>query len=329
MNEMPTFAFWNRTDRDAVAVITPSGEEVRVGELLDRIHQVSRSLQALGVGRGDAVAMCLRNGVQVLEVSLATAQIGAYLVPINWHLTAHEAGYIISDCGARLEVCSGEFSDRCAGGDWEVFAVGGSEIEGVHDFSELPTGDTAPPELRMAGGVMTYTSGTTGQPKGVRRDLPEAPPEPIASAYAMFLLMYGMTPGQGVHLVVSPMYHTAVVYFASSALHLGQRVVIMDQWTPEGMLDAIAEHRVTNTHMVPTQLSRLLDVENKERWDVSSLQQMIHSAAPCPMSVKRAMLDWWGPVLYEYYAASEGGGTMVTPQEWLERLPSEPEDEEE
>jgi long-chain acyl-CoA synthetase len=153
----------------------------------------------------------------------------------------------------------------------------------------------------------------------VRRPLPDAPPEPIASAYAMFLLMYGMTPGRGVHLVVSPMYHTAVVYFATSALHLGHRVVVMDRWTPEGMLEAIQTHRITHTHMVPTQLVRLLEVEDKERFDVSSLEHMIHSAAPCPLSVKHAMLDWWGPVLYEYYAASEGGGTMVTPQEWLER----------
>ena len=317
--EMPTLAFWTRTDRETVAVVAPDGREVRVGELLDRTNQLARRLQSVGVERGDVVGMCLRNGVEVLEVALATAQIGAYLVPINWHLTVHEIGYILSDSGAQVVLCSAEFAAACGGGDWQVFAVEESGLEGVRDYGELLTGDTSPPQERFAGGVMTYTSGTTGQPKGVRRPLPDAPPEPIASAYAMFLLMYGMTPGRGVHLVVSPMYHTAVVYFATSALHLGHRVVVMDRWTPEGMLEAIQTHRVSHTHMVPTQLVRLLEVEDKERFDVSSLEHMIHSAAPCPLSVKHAMLDWWGPVLYEYYAASEGGGTMVTPQEWLER----------
>ncbi|MDP6934839.1 MAG: AMP-binding protein, partial [Myxococcota bacterium] len=224
-----------------------------------------------------------------------------------------------SDSGARVVVCSREFAAACSGTEARVFAVGGSDIEGVRDYAELTRGPTDPPGNRSAGGVMTYTSGTTGQPKGVRRPLPQAPPEPIASAYAMFLLMYGMKPGQGVHLVVSPMYHTAVVYFASSALHLGHTVVIMDKWTPQGMLQAIQTHRVTNTHMVPTQFVRLLDLEDRLTYDLSSMEHMIHSAAPCPISIKHAMLEWWGPVIYEYYAASEGGGTMVTPQEWIER----------
>ena len=166
---------------------------------------------------------------------------------------------------------------------------------------------------------MTYTSGTTGQPKGVRRPLPPFPPEPIASSYAMFLLMYGINPAEGVHLVVSPMYHTAIVYFASSCLHLGNRVVIMDKWTPRGMLEAIQTHGITNSHMVPTQFVRLLELEDRMDYDVSSLRQMIHSAAPCPVSIKHQMIEWWGPVVFEYYAASEGGGTMVTPREWLER----------
>ena len=315
--DLPTFAFWARTDRDRVALIGPDGREVTVGELQDRANQVARSLQAHGVQPGDAVAMCLRNSVEVFEVALAATQIGLYLVPISWHLAQPEAAWILTDSGAKAVICSQEQVGICRGTDATVFAVGGGE--GVRDYAELTTGSTEPPDDRAAGGTMTYTSGTTGKPKGVRRALPPAPPEPVASGYAMFLLMYGMQPDNGVHLVVSPLYHTAVVYFSTSALHLGHTVVVMDRWTPEGMLERIERYRVTNTHMVPTQFVRLLAVPDRDRYDVSSLQHVVHSAAPCPVPVKHAMLDWWGPVVFEYYAASEGGGTLVTPQEWLER----------
>jgi long-chain acyl-CoA synthetase len=169
---------------------------------------------------------------------------------------------------------------------------------------------------------MTYTSGTTGRPKGVRRPLPDLPPETIAAALGQFLLLFGIRPRGGtVHLVVAPLYHTAVMSFASNHLHLGHTVVLMDRWTPEGMLEAIARHRVSATHMVPTQMRRLLALpdEVRARHDTRSLRHVIHSAAPCPVDVKRRMLEWWGPVVYEYYAASEGGGTLATPDEWLAR----------
>lgn len=317
LSEMPTFAFWTRTDRDTVALIGPDGTEVTVGALQDQANQIARGLQARGLQVGDAVAMCMRNRVEVFALALATAQVGLYLVPVSRHLTRHEVSYILSDSGAKAVFCGTEQVPLCVGGQAEVFAVGGGE--GAVDFAALLTGETSPPEARTAGGVMTYTSGTTGQPKGVRRPLPPAPPEPIASAYAMFLMMYGMQPGQGVHLVVSPLYHTAVLYFGTSALHLGMQVVVMDKWTAQGMLSRIERYRVTNSHMVPTQFVRLLEVEDREAYDVSSLQHMVHGAAPCPDPVKRAMLEWWGPTVYEYYAASEGGGTMITPTEWLDK----------
>ena len=313
MTQLPTLALWAQTDRDRVAIIDHDGTELTAGDLIDSSHRIARTLRAAGVGVGDAVAVCLVNGPEVIKMALATSQMGVYLVPVNRHLAAPEIAYILEDCGAKAVICSPSVLDKCSGTQAVPYVVGSPA------FAALDSGDCSPIPDRTAGATMTYTSGTTGKPKGVRRPLPPAPPEPVVSAYAAFLLMYGMRPNQGVHLVVSPMYHTAVMYFATSAVHLGHTVVIMDKWTPEGMLDRIARHRVTNTHMVPTQLVRLLDVEDKESYDVSSLQHMIHSAAPCPVHVKRAMLDWWGPCLYEYYAASEGGGTMVTPQEWLER----------
>ena len=318
MNQMPTYAFWGRKDHDRVAVIAHDGSETTVGELQDAANQVARNLRAAGVAKNDVVAMCLKNCKEVFELALATAQIGVYLTPINRHLTGPEVRYILEDSGAKVVVCSSEFARNCLGTQAAVYTVG-EPVDAADMYSELKSGNTAPPEDRAAGGVMTYTSGTTGNPKGVRRPLPPVPPEPVSSGYSMFLLMYGMKPDEGVHIVGSPLYHTAVLYFATSTLHLGQQVVIMDKWTPQGMLERIQRYRVTNSHMVPTQLIRLLDFEDRGNYDVSSLQHMIHSAAPCPVPIKHAMLDWWGPVLYEYYAASEGGGTMVTPQEWLER----------
>jgi long-chain acyl-CoA synthetase len=315
--DLPTFAFWNTVDRERVAVIGPDHNAITAGDLLDASHRIARNLQARGVQPSDVVGMCLSNRPEVLALALATAQIGAYLVPINWHLTAHEVSYIIENSGSKVVVTEVDLVHLCAKGGADIYSLGGGE--GVHDLSELLEGPADPPENRTAGGVMTYTSGTTGLPKGVKRALPVSPPEPIASSYALFLLMYGMKPNDGVHLVTSPLYHTAVLYFATSCVHLGHTVVLMDKWTPQGMLERVQQYGVTNSHMVPTQLIRLLDCDDRKAYDISSLQHMIHSAAPCPIPVKFAMLEWWGDVLFEYYAASEGGGTMVTPQEWRKK----------
>ena len=316
-HSLPTFAFWARTDYDRVAMIGPDGAEHRVFEVQATANRLARNLLALGCQPGDAVAVSLHNTPEILTLALATAQVGLYLVPISWHLAARELAHILSDSGARILICDAEVAARCSRGLVPLYVPGGAP--GCHDLVELSAGDAAPPDSRTAGGVMTYTSGTTGLPKGVRRPLPPAPPEPVASAYAMFLLMYGMKPDEGVHLVVSPLYHTAVLYFATSALHLGHQVVVMDAWTPEGMLQRVEQFRVTSSHMVPTQFVRLLDLPNRLDFDTSSLRHMVHSAAPCPVPVKHAMLQWWGPCIYEYYAASEGGGTMVRPDEWLAR----------
>ena len=214
--------------------------------------------------------------------------------------------------------CSPEFADLVNhDGIAHRFCTG--DVDGFEPFAGLRVGPTEPPSPRLSGGIMNYTSGTTGKPKGVKRPLPPCPPEPVTTGYASFLLMFGMQPGVGVQLVGSPLYHTAVLYFSTSALHLGHTVVLMKKWTPLGMLERIERYRVTASHMVPTQFSRMLALPNHRDFDVSSVRHMVHGAAPCPNSVKEAMLEWWGDTVYEYYAATEGGGTMVTPQEWRAR----------
>ena len=169
---------------------------------------------------------------------------------------------------------------------------------------------------------MNYTSGTTGQPKGVRRPLPGTTPEESSIGFGGMLFLFGLQPkDDNVHIVGSPLYHTAVLVFSGGALHIGHTVVVMDKWSPEGMLERIERYRVTNSHMVPTQFHRLLALpdEVKNNYDVSSLRHIVHAAAPCPPEVKRRMIEWWGAVIDEYYAASEGGGTIVFSDEWLRK----------
>ncbi|MCB9683224.1 MAG: AMP-binding protein [Alphaproteobacteria bacterium] len=315
---MPVFSFWQRTDRDAVAIVEHDGTPHTVGALLDAAHALAHGLRAQGLQHGDTIAYVLRNTVEVYQVWLAATQIGLYVVPVNWHLAEPEVRYILENSESKVVFACPDTASLVGEGPWA--RVSTTPLAGFTPLDALVTGQpTTPPDDRTAGGVMNYTSGTTGRPKGVRRPLARVPPEPVFTGFAMFLLMFGMEPGHGVQIVGSPLYHTAVLYFSQSALHLGHQLVLMDKWTPEGMLERIERHRVTASHMVPTQFNRLLAVADRDRYDVSSVRHMVHSAAPCPPSIKQQMLAWWGDAIYEYYAATEGGGTMVGPQAWRQR----------
>ncbi|MGW9043922.1 acyl-CoA synthetase [Streptomyces lydicus] len=324
----PPNGFWAQAAADPgrTVLIAPDGEEWTAGRLHAASNRLVHGLRAAGLERGDAFAVVLPNGVEFFTAYLAASQAGFYLVPVNHHLVGPEIAWIVADSGAKVLIAHERFAaaarqaaDEAALPEARRYAVG--DAPGFRPYGELLDGrpDSAPAD-RTLGWVMNYTSGTTGRPRGIRRPLPGTAPED--AHLGGFLAIFGIKPFDGnVHLVCSPLYHTAVLQFAGASLHLGHRVVLMDKWTPEGMLALMDEHRCTHTHMVPTQFHRLLALpaETRAAYDVSAMQHAIHGAAPCPDHVKRAMIDWWGGCVEEYYAASEGGGAFATAEDWLKK----------
>ncbi|MFF3948613.1 acyl-CoA synthetase [Streptomyces sp. NPDC001902] len=322
--------FWAQAaaDPERVVLTSPDGDRWSARRLHEESNRLVHGLRAAGLRTGDAFAVVLPNGAEFFTAYLAAFQAGFYLVPVNHHLVGPEIAWIVADSGAKGLVAHERFGDQARAAADEAglpgtrrYAVGATGIDGFRPYAELQAGmPGTPPRERTTGWVMNYTSGTTGRPRGIRRALSGRPPE--ETHLGGFLGIFGIRPFDGnVHLVCSPLYHTAVLQFAGAALHIGHPVVLMDKWTPEEMLRLIDVHRCTHTHMVPTQFHRLLALpeEVRSRHDVSSMRHAIHGAAPCPEHIKRAMLEWWGPCVEEYYAASEGGGTFASAAEWLKK----------
>jgi long-chain acyl-CoA synthetase len=311
---------------DLPAVIDPGGTVVSYAELARTADRYGRGFQALGLAPGDAVATLLPNGVTALAAYFAAIETGLYIVPVNWHQVPAEIAYILTDSGAGAFLADERFAGTAReaadlAGIKNRFAVG--TVPGFEPASRLgDDGTDARPSPRTHGAPMLYTSGTSGRPKGVRRPLTGLDPDDTAGMAAWFFSLFDLAPYDGhVHLCGSPLYHTAVLNFATISLQLGHPVVLMDRWDPEESLRLTQAHRVTHTHTVPTQFRRLLALPAgvRARYDTSSLRAVIHSAAPCPAEVKRRMIDWLGPVVVEYYAATEGGGTLINSQQWLSK----------
>ncbi len=322
--------FWERAAHrpDHLAVVEADGNMVTAGDLLASANQLVHGLRAAGLRPGDAIAAVLPNSLQAYEIYLAMQQAGWYLTPINFHLVGPEIAYILQDCEARAFFADARFASACAVAADEAgiaaearFGIGA--IDGFRAYDDLKVDQpTSTPEQRTLGSVMNYTSGTTGRPKGVRRTLPGTPPE--ESDLAAPLKGYGVTEEErdNVHLLACPWYHTAPLVMSVPSVHFGHTLVIMDRFDAQRCLELIERYRVTITHLVPTQFVRLLALpeEVRRRYDVSTLRHVIHGAAPCPPDVKRRMIEWWGPVLDEYYNSTEGvGGTIIFSDEWLAR----------
>jgi long-chain acyl-CoA synthetase len=304
-----------------------SGERKRsLADVQQRAGRAAGGFQRLGIGEGDAVALMLRNDFAFFEASLAAGMLGAYATPINWHFTAEEAGYILRDAGARALLVHDDLWPMVASAvpsGVDVFLVPTPpEIADAYRIAApaaAPTGlpswddwiaDQAPfaGTPRQARSSMIYTSGTTGRPKGVRRERPT--PEQIERATASARRVFGLEPSPScVVLMNGPMYHSAPNAYGLTAIRAGATIVLEPRFDAEGMLALIEQHRVSHMHIVPTMFVRLLKLppEIRRRYDLSSLKFVIHGAAPCPVEVKRAMIEWWGPVIYEYYGSTETG----------------------
>ncbi len=325
-----TLGVWNiaAQEPERVALVDPDGRSIGYGDLAAKANAYARGLQALGLEAGDVIVVLQPNGDELVAAYFAAIQSGLYIVVVNWHLVGPEVAYILSDSGAKAFLAHERFADVAIAAADEAgipelgrFAVG--DVPGFRRIEELGSGEgDGRPERRTAGSPMLYTSGTTGRPKGVRRPLSGADPDSVPGASTWFFGIFGLAPHDDhVHLCGSPLYHTAVLNFVAISLQLGHTAVLMDRWDAEDTLRLIERHRVTHSHLVPTQFRRLLGLPEDVRaaYDLGSLRVMIHGAAPCPLEVKRRMLDWWGPVVTEYYAATEGGGTAISGEEWLKK----------
>ncbi|WP_197364126.1 AMP-binding protein, partial [Streptomyces clavuligerus] len=248
----PPNGFWAQAaaDPERVVLTAPDGTRWTAGRLHTAVNRMVHGLRAAGLDRGDAFAVVLPNGVELFTAHLAAAQAGLYLVPVNHHLVGSEIAWIVADSGARALVAHERFAgaavtaaDAAGLPASHRYAVG--TVPGFRPYGELLAGHPGtPPADRTLGWVMNYTSGTTGRPRGIRRPLPGKLPE--ETHLGGFLGFFGIRPfGDNVHLVCSPLYHTAVLQFAAASLHIGHPLVLMDRWSPEEMLRLIEEHRCT------------------------------------------------------------------------------------
>jgi acyl-CoA synthetase (AMP-forming)/AMP-acid ligase II len=316
----------NTPDKPAI-IMAGSGDALSYGELDDMSRRLATYLEGRELREGDHVAVLLENRPEYFAVIWAALRAGLYITPINWHLGPEEAGYVIGDCGARALISSTQFPGLIGEMGYTVSSIEtrlslGGTLEGFAPLErEIGAVASEPRENDIEGSIMYYSSGTTGRPKGIKPPLRHTPLGSNPALVPLLQFLYSMTP-ESVYLCPAPLYHAAPLGFTTSAQRLGATVVVMESFDAEGVLRAIEQYSVTHTQFVPTHFVRMLrlpdDVRNK--YDLSSLEVAIHAAAPCPVHVKQAMIDWWGPKIYEYYAGSEGiGFVAVTPEEWVKR----------
>jgi long-chain acyl-CoA synthetase len=287
--------------------------EIEPAALEERVRRAAGGLERLGVRQGDVVCILLHNGPAFLEAQLAARLLGAYWCPINWHYKADEAGWILRDSGARALVTDRALREQIAAGI-------PPELPLVQDWARFA--DTQAPwdaEPRRPGTLMPYTSGTTGRAKGVRR-LPQTP-EQIALLQQGFAQVLGIQPGMRA-LHPAPLYHSAPSSYAVQVALHGELLVLEERFDAERALALIERHRLTHAYLVPTMYVRLLRLPEsaRKKYDLSSIRFVASTGSPCPAELKRAMIDWWGPVFNESYAASElGYVTSISSEEALRK----------
>jgi long-chain acyl-CoA synthetase len=309
-------AFWAQRQPDKAAIFEMSGPTRTFGALNAKANQIARLLRDQGLAPGDAVALLCPNRAEFVDVLFATQRCGLRMTPVNWHLTPDEIAYVIDNCEAKALFADASVTGAAAAAaqcpNLALKVAIGAALPGFLDYeaalAPYSTEDIADP---VRGHTMLYSSGTTGRPKGVYK--PNAPIPTYDPAYQ----------DDDVHFCTGPAYHASpMAGDVRKALVNGVPTVLLDRWDNETVLKTIETRRVTRSHFVPIMFQRLLGLpaEVRERYDLSSLRRISHGAAPCPPEVKQAMIAWLGPVLFEYYAGSEGGvGFWVTSQDWLKK----------
>ena len=304
----------------AAIVMSDTGDQLSYSNLVDLMHQGSQLLRSLEINTGDTIAIWLPNCLDYLAIYWAAQVSGLYITPIATSLTGDEAAYIVENSQARLLIANQEI-----GGLEGLQKNLPDRLEHILLHDEWHARRASMPAKQIddesAGFHMVYSSGTTGRPKGVRLPLPGGDPCAPHILAQTAADSYGMG-AQSVYLSPAPLYHAAPLAFCTSSHRLGATVVVMPKFDPIDALSAIENHNVTITQMVPTMFVRMLKLPDEERlsFDVSSLQCVIHAAAPCPVDVKRKIIEWFGPIVFEYYGGSEGNGsTSITSQEWLRK----------
>ena len=304
------------------AIISEHGERTFL-ELNANCNRFANFLLEKGLQPGDAIAIVCKNRPEFLEALFGPLRIGLRITPINWHLTPEEICYIVENCEAKVVVCDAEFSNFFSAINDAIPDVLLMSVDGenslanpfLETISKFDDSDITKP---VAGRSMLYTSGTTGRPIGVFRK--ENPPP--SKTEQLTLDTAAFDPDSDFSICPGPAYHAAPLGLnINISLMAGVGVYLMDKWDAEKMLSLIDQYKCTHTHMVATMFHRILRLpeETKSRYDLSSMRWILHGAAPCPVEVKQGMMDWMGPILYEYYAATEGGGCFIQPKEWLDK----------
>jgi long-chain acyl-CoA synthetase len=313
------------SDPDSPALIVVDGATVAYGELFERSQRVAALLHRAGLRRGDGVALVLPNRSEFFEITWGCQLSGLYYSAVNTHFTPDEVVYVIGDSDARavfIDASMAELGERilAVNDGVDVHIAVGAALPGWQPYDDaLTESDVVPPI--SDGSEMLYSSGTTGRPKAVRRPLPEDGQGSWAQKVLEYSLRqrYDMTPSS-VYLSPAPLYHAAGINYTMAVHRVAAASILMPRFDAETVLRLIEEHHVTHAQFVPTMFVRMLKLPEtiRERYDVSSLQCVIHAAAPCPVDVKHRMMDWFGPIIHEYYGGTEGfAGTIIGPQEWL------------
>lgn len=315
------------TQPDKIAYrMAGSGETLSFGTLDQKANQGAHGFRSLGVGQGDTVALLFENRLDFITLCWAAQRSGVFYTAISHHLQPAEIAYIVNDCGAKVAILSDTYADmlpqlRDSCPDARFFISGG-DTTGDPDWQELQSSMPVTPISDPAAGMdQLYSSGTTGKPKGILRRFEAQPVDTIIPPLMTVMCeqMAGMD-DSSIYLSPAPLYHAAPLRTSMMAVMLGGTSIIMEKFDAETFLSLVQEHSVTHTQLVPTMFVRMLKLPKdlRESYDMSTLKIAFHAAAPCPKEIKAQMIDWWGPVLLEYYAGSEANGvTLSTSEDWL------------